>query len=57
LGLSHRQAAAVFVEALRTLVPDLKVPTQLREFGVKEKDDAVFGSARDEGHATVGQQS
>ncbi len=38
LGLSRRHAAAVFVEALRTLAMDLKVPTQLREFGVTEKD-------------------
>lgn len=37
-GLSDRQAAMVFVEALQTLATDLKIPGHLREFGVKEED-------------------
>lgn len=38
VGLSERKSAQLAVEALRTLAADLRVPSHLSEFGVKEED-------------------
>ncbi len=43
-GLSDRQAAMVFVEALQTLATDLRIPRHLKEFGVEEKDIPFLAS-------------
>lgn len=38
IGLSERKSAQLAVDALRTLAADLRVPSHLSEFGVKEED-------------------
>ncbi len=37
-GLSDREAAMVFIEALQVLSTDLRIPGHLSEFGIKEED-------------------
>jgi alcohol dehydrogenase class IV len=41
-GLTEREAAHAAVEAIRILVADLKIPSRLSEFGIKEKDIAYL---------------
>jgi alcohol dehydrogenase len=38
IGLSERKSAQLAVDALRTLAADLRVPSHLSEFGIKEED-------------------